>query len=91
MACFIFENLNGEAKDKVRYKLRTDREDPEKRLTVLTVVLPYRRSYFLEQLDWELLPEYSHAQFSLMGKVKQVSKSSLSQYPSRMCCCVTCL
>lgn len=80
-AYFIFDHLDGEAKDEIRYRPRADREDPNKVLSILKELYGCSKSYVAlqenffsrKQQEGETLQEYSHALFSLMDKVMQSS------------------
>lgn len=86
-AYFMFDHLDGEAKDEIRYRSTADRQDPEKIISILKELYGCSQSYVAlqehffsrKQLDGESLQEYSHALFSLMDKVKQVSPESVPQ------------
>lgn len=86
-AYFMFDHLDGEAKDEIRYRPRADREDPDRISSILKELYGCSKSYVAlqeeffsrKQLDGETLQEYSHSLFSLMEKVKQVSPESVPQ------------
>lgn len=86
-AYFMFDHLDGEAKDEILYRPRADREDPERIVNILKELYGCSQSYVAlqesffsrKQLEGESLQEYSHALFSLMDKVKQVSPDSVPQ------------
>ncbi|XP_036374266.1 uncharacterized protein LOC118770612 [Megalops cyprinoides] len=71
-AYFIFNHLDGEAKDEIRYRSRAEREDPQRILSILKELYGCSNSYVAlkesffsrKQLDGESLQEYSHALFS---------------------------
>ncbi|KAG1953659.1 hypothetical protein F2P79_009198 [Pimephales promelas] len=87
-AYFMFDHLDGEAKDEIRYRPKADRENPERIADILKELYGCSQSYVAlqesffsrKQLDGESLQEYSHALFSLMEKVKQVSLDSVPQF-----------
>ena len=76
-ANFIFDHLEGEARDEIKYRPRTDREDPERVLSILKDLYGCPKSYVSlqedffsrRQLEGESLQEYSHALYCLMEKV----------------------
>ena len=76
-AYFIFDHLEGPAKDEIKYRPKQDRENPEKVLSILSEVYGCALSYVAlqkdffsrKQLDGESLQEYSHALFELMEKI----------------------
>lgn len=84
-AYFIFDHLDGEAKDEVRFRPRDEREDPERILAILKELYGYSKSYVSlqedffsrKQLEGESLQEFSHALSFLMDKV-------VANAPSRM-------
>lgn len=77
-AYFIFYHLEGEAKDKIRYRPRVEREDPQKSLPILRELHGCSKSYYVlqekffgrKQLEGESLQEYSHDLFAFMNKSK---------------------
>lgn len=78
-AYFIFDHLDGEAKDEIRYRSRAEREDPQQVLSILNELYGCSRSYVSlqesffsrKQLEGESLQEYSHALLGLISKIKQ--------------------
>lgn len=86
-AYFMFDHLEGEARDEIKYRPRAEREDPAKIESVLKELYGCSKSYVAlqenffsrKQLDGESLQEFSHALFSLMDKVKQCSPESVPQ------------
>lgn len=78
-AYFIFDHLEGEAKDEIRYRTRAEREDPEKILCILQDMYGCARSYVSlqqcffsrKQQEGESLQEFSHALCCLMEKVER--------------------
>lgn len=76
-AYFIYDHLEGEAKNEIKYRSRSEREDPDKILSILQEMYGCPQSYVAlqekffsrKQLDGESLQEYSHALFSLMNEV----------------------
>ncbi len=76
-AHFIFDHLEGEARDEIKYRPRTDCDDPERVLAILEELYGCPKSYVSlqedffsrRQLDGESLQEYSHALYCLMEKV----------------------
>lgn len=86
-AYFMFDHLESEARDEIKYRPRAEREDPAKIESVLKELYGCSKSYVAlqenffsrKQLDGESLQEYSHALLSLMDKVKQCSPESVPQ------------
>lgn len=84
-AYFIYDHLEGPAKDEIKYRPKEDREDPEKVLTILQEVYGCAMSYVAlqkdffsrKQLDGESLQEYSHALFELMEKIMRNAPQAL--------------
>lgn len=84
-ANFIFDHLEGEARDEIKYRPRVDRDDPECVLTILKDLYGCPKSYVSlqedffsrRQLEGESLQEYSHALYCLMEKV-------IASAPNRM-------
>lgn len=76
-AYFVFDHLEGEAKEEIRYRPRADREDPERIFTILQELYGCSKSYVTLQEDFfsrrqeegESLKEFSHALFCLMEKI----------------------
>lgn len=76
-ACFIFDHLEGEARDEIKYRPRADREDPERVLAILKDLYGCPKSYVSlqedffsrRQLEGESLQEYSHSLYCLMERV----------------------
>lgn len=84
-AYFIYDHLEGEAKNEIRYRSRGEREDPEKILSILQELYGCSQSYVAlqedffcrKQLEGESLKEYSHALFSLMERVVKCAPNGL--------------
>lgn len=78
-AYFIYDHLEGEAKDEIRYRPRAEREDPEKMFNILQDMYGCSKSYVSlqqaffsrRQLEGESLQEFSHALCCLMEKVER--------------------
>lgn len=76
-AYFIYDHIEGEAKEEIRYRPRAERENPETILNILQELYGCSKSYVAlqenffsrKQLEGETLQEYSHALFCLMEKV----------------------
>ncbi|XP_034554171.1 uncharacterized protein LOC117823186 [Notolabrus celidotus] len=76
-ACFIFDHLEGEARDEIKYRPCLDRGDPDRVLAILEELYGCPKSYVSlqedffsrRQLEGESLQEYSHALYFLMDKV----------------------
>lgn len=77
-AAFIFDHLEGEARDEIKYRSAAEREDSDKVFEILKELYGCQRPYVSlqeeffsrRQLDGESLQEYSHALFCLMDKVE---------------------
>lgn len=84
-AYFIYDHLEGEAKNEIRYRSKEEREDPEKILSILQELYGCSQSYVAlqedffsrKQLEGESLQEYSHALFSLMERVVKCAPNGL--------------
>lgn len=78
-AFFLFDHLESEAKDEIRYRPAAEREDPAKILAILEELYGCSESYVAlqqaffsrRQQEGETLQEFSLALMGLMGKVKQ--------------------
>lgn len=76
-AYFIYDHLEGEAKNEIKYRPVSEREDPEKILSILKDLYGGSESYVSlqeaffsrRQGEGESLQEYSHALFRLMDRV----------------------
>lgn len=74
-AGLIYDHLEGEARDEIRYRPRAEREDPER--VILKELYGCSKSYITlqqdffsrQQLDGESLQEFSHALYYLVEKV----------------------
>jgi len=84
-AYFIFDHLDGEAKDEIRYRPRADREDPERILVILQDLYGCSKSYVSlqqslfsrKQLEGESLQEFSHALYCLMEKIERCAPKGM--------------
>lgn len=84
-ALFIYDHLEGEAREEIKYRSREEREDPERVLAVLLELYGCSQSYVSlqeaffsrKQLDGESLQEFSHALMCLMSKVVQRSPTGM--------------
>lgn len=84
-AYFIYDHLEGEAKNEIKYRSREEREDPEKILSTLQEVYGRSQSYVAlqekffsrKQLEGESLQEYSHALFGLMNEVLETAPDAM--------------
>lgn len=78
-AFFLYDHLEGEARDELKYRPSTDRADPERIFSVLREVYGCTDSYVAlqesffsrRQQEGESLQEFSLALMSLMAKVKE--------------------
>ncbi|XP_039525224.1 uncharacterized protein LOC120477621 [Pimephales promelas] len=85
-AFFLFDHLEGEARDEIKYRPVGEREDPEKIITALKEVYGCSKSYVAlqeaffsrRQHDGETLLEFSLALMSLLEQVKQQSPTVMS-------------
>lgn len=76
-AFFIYDHLEGEARDEIKYRPRAEREDPDRVLEILKELYGCPKSYISlqkdffsrKQLDGESLQEFSHALYCLMEKI----------------------
>lgn len=76
-AAFIYDHLEGEAREEMRYRPREEREDPDKILDILQDLYGCSKSYVSLQEDFfsrkqqegETLQEFSHALMNLMDRV----------------------
>lgn len=76
-AHFLYDHLEGEAREEIKFRPREDREDPERVIQILTELYGCPDSYIVlqenffsrRQLEGETLQEFSHALFGLMSKV----------------------
>lgn len=76
-AYFIYDHLEGDAKEEIRYRPKLERENPEAILNILKELYGCSKSYVAlqenffsrKQMEGETLQEYSHALFCLMEKV----------------------
>ncbi|KAK0141094.1 hypothetical protein N1851_021896 [Merluccius polli] len=92
-AYLIYDHLEGEAKDEIRYRPRADREDPERILTILQDLYgcskPYvslQQSFFSrKQLEGESLQEFSHALYCLMEKIERCATLLRDQFVEHVC------
>lgn len=88
-AYFIFDHLEGEAKDEIRYRTRAERENPDKILSILQDMYGCVRSYVSlqqcffsrKQLEGESLHEFSHALCCLMEKVERSAPRKIVDAP----------
>lgn len=88
-AYFIFDHLEGEAKDEIRYRTRAEREDSEKILSILQDMYGCARSYVSlqqcffsrKQQEGESLQEFSHALCCLMEKVERSAPRRITDAP----------
>lgn len=84
-AFFLFDHLEGEAREEIKYRPATDRSDPAKVIAVLRELYGCSNSYVAlqeaffsrRQQDGETLQEFSLALMSLMSAVKQRAPSEM--------------
>ena len=77
-AYFLFDHLEGEAREEIRYRSREEKEDPEKIIQILQELYGCPQSYVAlqeaffsrKQQEGESLLEFSIALMTLMDKVK---------------------
>lgn len=82
-ALFIYDHLEGEARTEIKFHSLSDRNDPERILTILTDMYGCSQSYIglqkqfyhkhYKQAEGESLREYSHSLLSLMDAIKRQS------------------
>lgn len=78
-AFFIFDHLEGEAREEIKYRTDAEKRDPAKILAILTELFGCARSYVTlqqaffsrKQQEGETLLEFSLALMALMEQVKQ--------------------
>lgn len=88
-AYYIYDHLEGEAKDEIRYRPREDREDPDKILSILQEMygcakshVSLQQSFFSRrQLEGETLQEFSHALCCLMEKIERCAPKVMLNAP----------
>ena len=76
-ALFIFDHLEGEAREEIKYRPREERENPDKILDILKELYGCFKSYISlqedffsrKQQDSETLQEFSHALMCLMDRI----------------------
>lgn len=84
-ALFLFDHLEGEARNEIKYRPTATRENPDLIIKVLKEVYGCPKSYVYwqqrffdrKQKEQESLFEFSHALMALMDKVKQAKSDSL--------------
>ncbi|XP_023815430.1 uncharacterized protein LOC110015877 [Oryzias latipes] len=84
-AFFLFDHLEGEARDEIKYRPGSDREDPARVIAVLQELYGCTDSYVAlqeaffsrRQQEGETLHEYSLALMSLMASVKGAAPSGV--------------
>ena len=87
-AYFIYDHLEGEAKEEIKFRPRRDREDPAMIFSILQELYGCAQSYVAlqeqffsrKQLDGESLQEYSHALFALMERVVKNAPNTMTFY-----------
>lgn len=84
-AFLIFDHLEGEAREEIKYRSAAERGDPAKALAILQELYgcaqPYltlQQAFFsLHQLEGETLHEFSLALMALMAQVKQCAPDGM--------------
>ncbi|KAK0137755.1 hypothetical protein N1851_026032 [Merluccius polli] len=84
-AFFIFDHLEGEAKEEIKYRTSAERSDPAKLLAILKELYGCAKSYVTlqqaffsrKQQEGETLLEFSLALMALMEQVKQCAPDGL--------------
>lgn len=84
-ALFMYDHLDGEAREEIKYRSREEREDPAKILTILQELYGCSRSYVSlqeyffsrKQQEGETLQEFSRALLCLMDKVIKKAPNGL--------------
>lgn len=85
-AMFLYDHLEGEARNEIKYRPKVTKEDPEKIIKVLIEVYGCTKSYVYwqqkffdrKQREGESLYEFSHALMELMEKVKSCNNPSIT-------------
>lgn len=85
-ALFLFDHLEGEARNEIKYRPTTVREDPQAIINVLKEVYGCSRSYVFwqqqffdrKQRENESLFEFSHALMELIDRVKLSKTDAIS-------------
>lgn len=85
-ALFIFDHLEGEAKEEIKYRSRAERADPDKILSILQELYGCTQSYMTlqqaffsrQQQEGETLREFSLALMALMEQVKERAPDSMT-------------
>lgn len=88
-AAFIFDHLEGEAREEIKYRSAAERDDPDKVFEILKELYGCQKPYVSlqeeffsrRQLDGESLQEYSHALFCLADKVEANAPYRLTNIP----------
>lgn len=84
-ALFLFDHLEGEARNEIKYRPTAIRENPESIIEVLREVYGCAKSYVYwqqrffnrKQKDNESLFEFSHALMEMLDKVKQSNEGAI--------------
>ena len=85
-AFFLFDHLEGEAREEIKYRPAAEREDPNKIIGILKDLYGCSQSYVAlqeaffcrKQQDGETLQEFSLALMSLMERVRQRAPAGMS-------------
>ena len=88
-ALFVYDHLESDAREEIKYRSLEERGDPEKILAILRELYGCSKSYISlqedffsrKQQDGETLQEFSHALMCLMDKVVTNAPQWLSQFP----------
>lgn len=92
-AFYIFDHLEGEAREEIKFCPRVEREDPDKILNILTKLSGCVQSYVIlqqsffsmRQQDGETLLEFSLGLMALMDRVKQTAPDALPNAELLLC------
>ena len=84
-ALFVFDHLEGEAREEIRFRPRVEREDPVKVFAILRELYGCAQSYVTlqqaffsrRQQEGESLQEYSLGLMALMEQVKQCAPDGI--------------
>lgn len=84
-AFFLFDHLEGEAREEIKYRSVDERSDPRKIVTILRELYGCSQSHVSlqeaffsrKQQEGESLLEFSLALMNLMGKIRQVSPQAI--------------
>lgn len=83
-ALFLFDHLEGEAREEIKYRSSTERSDPAKIIAVLRELygctdsyVALQEAFFSRRQEGETLEEFSLALMNLTASVKQHAPSEM--------------